>query len=280
MNKIITLVLFGFLYGANLYGQAAYFEPGPAADVTDVIKLYVDVSSPDCGCPNLVGLDESVTLYMWTWEPGDPPGGNGSWDASNSSLAFTYEGPNLYSFSMIPTDFYGVDPPTVYSVGISFLIKKFNGADVDGNGEGKSVDFHLDILPVGCVNTLCAFPEVFREDDYLTMIYNNNKEENSGMQDLPEDDCYMYPVAVAGGVNYPYLSGGLADPGIVDHPELQMKYEGNGVFYTTILSDTFFRELSANPVPEGVPIEKILIRYRKAVFGPFSPNYELLLQCE
>jgi len=279
MNKNITLVLFGFLYAANLLGQAAWFEPEPAADVTSEITLYVDVSDPSCECPNL--LDSDVPLYLWTWEPGDPPGGNGAWDASNPSLEFVQEGPNLYSFPMIPTDFYGVDAPTVYADGISFLIKKFNGADVDGTGENKSVDFHVDILPVGCVNTLCAFPEVFREDDYLTMLYNNKKETNSSMQDLSEDNCYMYPVAVAGGIEYPYLDGGLADPTIVDHPELHMKYEGDGIFYTTILSDTFFRELSANPVPEGVPIEKILIRFRKAEFaGAFTPNYELLLQCD
>lgn len=280
MNKGIVLSVLSLLFVLNVNAQsAAWFEPEPAADVTSEIKLYVDVSHPDCGCPNL--LDTEDPLYLWTWEPGDPPGGNGAWDASNTALEFEQEGPNLYSFPMVPTDFYGVDAPTVYADGISFLIKKFNGADVDGTGENKSVDFHVDILPVGCVNVLCAFPEVFKEDDYLTMTYNNNKEANVNMQDLLEDDCYMYPVAVAGGQNYPYLDVSLADPSIVDHPELQMKYEGSGYFYSTILSDTFFREWSANPVPDGVAIEKILIRYRKAVFdGNTTQNYELLLQCE
>jgi hypothetical protein len=279
MNKVLTLILFGFLYGANLFGQAAWFEPEPAADVTSEIKLYVDVSSPDCGCPNL--LNASEPLYLWTWVPGDPPGGNGAWDASNTNLVWEQEGPNLYSFPMIPTDFYGVDAPTVYADGISFLIKKFNGADTDGTGENKSVDFHVDILPVGCVNTLCAFPEVFREDDYLSIIYNNKKETNGALQDLQPGNCYMYPVAIAGGVNYPYLDVSVASDEIVNYPELEMKYEGNGIFYTTILSDDFFRVFSANPVPEGVPIEKIKINFRKAVFaGAVSTGYELLFQCD
>lgn len=280
MKKGIVIIILCIVSGLTLQAQeAAWFEPGPAADVTSEIKLYVDVSSPECECPNL--LDATEPLYLWTWEPGDPPGGNGAWDASNSALVWTQEGPNLYSFPMVPTDFYGVDAPTVYADGISFLIKKFNGADTDGTGENKSVDFHVDILPVGCVDILCAFPEVFQEDDYLTMTYNNNKETNGALQDIQPGDCYMYPVAVAGGVDYPYLVVSVADPSIADYPELQMLYEGDGLFYTTILSDTFFRVNSQNPVPDGIPIEKIKVKFRKTVFaGAVSTNYELLLQCE
>ena len=280
MKKAIVLGILSLFIGLNIQAQdAAWFEPGPAADVTSEIKLYVDVSSPDCGCPNL--LDATEPLYLWTWVPGDPPGGNGAWDASNTALEWTQEGPNLYSFPMIPTDFYGVDAATVYADGISFLIKKFNGADTDGTGENKSVDFHVDIEPVGCVNTVCAFPEVFQEDDYLTMIYNNNKETHAFLQDIAPDDCYMLPVAVAGGIDYPYYGGGVADPEILDIPELHMLYEGDGVFYTTILSDEFFRVNSDNPVPEGVPIELIKVRFRKSVFtGNVSTFYELIFQCE
>ena len=279
MKKILILLSALIITQAVSAQQAAWFEPGPAADVTSEIKLYVDVSHPDCECPNL--LDATEPMYLWTWEPGDPPGGNGSWDASNENLQWVQEGPNLYSFPMVPTDFYGVDAPTVYADGISFLIKKFNGADVDGTGENKSVDFHVDIEPVGCVNTLCAFPEIFQEDDYLTMIYNNTKETHPGLQDIEEGDCYMIPVAVAGGVDYPYFNGPVNDPGILDRPELQMKYEGEGKFYSTILSDDFFRIHSDNPVPEGVPIEQIKVQYRRTVFtGNVSQFYTLDLQCE
>jgi len=280
MKKAILLFVFALIGGFTIQAQdAAWFEPGPAADVTSEIKLYVDVTHPDCECPNLVDTDDP--LYLWTWTPGGPPGGNGAWDASNLSLEWTQEGPNLYSFPMVPTDFYGVDPATVYAEGIDFLIKKFNGADTDGTGENKSVDFHVDIEPVGCVNTLCAFPEFFQEDDYLTMIYNNKKEEHGQLQDIQPDDCWMLPVAVAGGVDYPYFNGSVSDPAILDHPELHMMYEGDGKFYSTVLTDDFFRIYSDNPVPEGVPIEMIKVRYRKTVFtGNVSQFYELTLQCE
>lgn len=280
MKRLILLFVFTLGLAFSMQGQdAAWFEPGPDADVTSEIKLYVDVSHADCECPNL--MDGTESLYLWTWVPGDPPGGNGAWDASNTDLEWVQEGPNLYSFALIPVDFYGVDPATVYADGISFLIKKFNGADTDGTGENKSADFHVDILPVGCVDVLCAFPQIFKEDDYLTMIYNNKKESHPNLQDLDPDNCFMYPVAVAGGVNYPYLDVSVVDPSIVNYPELHMKYEGDGKFYTTMLSDDFFRVNSANPVPEGVPIEKIKVQFRKSQFnGTVSGFYELFFQCE
>lgn len=280
MKKLVLLYIFSLVIGLSIQAQeAAWFEPEPAADVTAEIKLYVDVSHPDCECPNLI--DATEPLYLWSWEPGEPPGGNGAWDASNSALTWTQEGPNLYSYPMIPTEFYGVDAPTVYADGIFFLIKKFNGSDTDGSGENKSVDFEVHIEPVGCVNVLCAFPEVFQEDDYLALIYNNAKEETQSMQDLDSNNCYMYPVAVAGGVSYPYLNASVADDGIVNYPELHMKYEGDGIFSTTILSDTFFRVNSQNPVPDGVAIELVKVQFRKSVFsGNVTQFYELIYQCE
>lgn len=277
--KEITLFIATVILGLTVQAQsAAWIEPGPAADVTSEIKLYVDVTHPDCECPNLI--DSSEPMYLWTWSPGDPPGGNGAWDASNVNLEWTQEGPNLYSFPMVPTDFYGVDAPTVYTDSIFFLIKKFNGADTDGTGENKSVDFHIGVIPVGCVNIMCAFPEVFQEDDYLTMTYNNNKETNNGLQDLQPGDVYMYPVALAGGIQYNYLSESLVDNNIVNYPELELKSDEQGFFYTTILTDEFFRINSANPVPDGVPIEKIIINIRRATFSGSVSAYDLLLQCD
>ena len=113
------------------------------------------------------------------------------------------------------------------------------------------------------------------------MIYNNLLETNPGLQNIAPDDCYMLPVAVAGGVDYPYFDGSVSDPAIINMPELHMQYEGDGKFYTTILSDDFFRINSANPVPDGVAIEMIKVRFRKSVFtGNVSAFYTLLFQCE
>lgn len=281
MKKILFLIIVGLSFIANRsLGQAAWIDPDPA-NVASEIKLMVNVADPACECPSLIDADsEGDSLYIWTWVPNGPPGGNGEWNASNLNLKMTSEGNNIWSFTMVPTDFYGVEPSVIYDGGIDFLTKKYDGSAVDGV-EPKSVDFHVETEAPGCLNTLCSFPQVFQEDDYMTILYNNTKELNPGLQNIPEDDCYMYPVAVAGGVDYPYINGGATGSEILDFPILHMMYEGDGIFYQTILTDDFFRIYSENPVPDDVSIERIEIRFRRSVFtGNISTAYELELKCD
>ncbi len=281
MKRVYFIAILSMFYSLTLFSQAAWVEPNPA-NVNDSIMIFIDVSQPDCECPSLINLDaEGDSLFLWTWEPTENATiNNGQWNSSNHLLRMTSEGNNIWSYTMLPTVFYNVDASEVYDIGLSFLIKKFDGSAIDGV-EPKSTDLHVDIDPLGCANTLCSFPTVFQEDDYLTMIYNNLLETYSSLQNMTPDECYMLPVAVAGGVDYPYFNGSVSDPAIVTIPELHMQYEGDGKFYTTILSDQFFRVDSDNPVPEGVPIEKIKVRFRKTVFtGNISQYYELTFKCE
>lgn len=261
-------------------GQAAWIEPDPA-NVNAEIKLMVNVADPACECPLLEDADiEGDSLYIWTWEPANPPGGNGEWTASNLNLKMTSEGDNIWSFTMIATQFYNVDASTIYDNGISFLAKKYDGSAIDGV-EPKSVDFHVTVDPPGCVDKVCAFPQYFQEDDYLTIIYDNLLESNPGLQNIDPDDCYFLPVAVAGGVDYKYINNEFSQDIATEHPELNMFSEGGGKFASTILSDHFFRVMSENLVPEGVPIEMIKVRFRKSAFtGNISDYSELEFQCE
>ncbi len=282
MKKIFSLIIpFSFIATLTL-GQAAWIDPDPA-NVNAEIRLMVNVADAACECPLLVDADlEGDSLYIWTWEPSEGvtvP--NGQWNASNLDLKMTSEGDNIWSFSMIATQFYGVDASTIYADGISFLAKKYDGSAIDGV-EPKSVDFHVTVEPPGCVDKVCPFPGIFKEDDYLTIIYDNFLEENSGLQNIPEDDCYILPVAVAGGIEYHYAADEFSQNIATEHPELNMTFEGNGKFASTFLSDALFRtELSANPVPDGVPIEMIKVRFRKSAFtGNISGFSELEYQCE
>lgn len=160
MAKSVLLFVSIIFYLNIAFGQSvAWIEPELPVNLNDVVSIYVDVSHPDCECPNLVDVFED--LYIWTWIPGDPPGGNGDWDASNINLAFAQESANLYRFDMIPTDFFDTSAAAIYDQGISFLIKKYNGADVDGSGEAKSVDLHLDFLLTG-IQTSFLEQELFQ----------------------------------------------------------------------------------------------------------------------
>jgi len=280
MKKILSLIIpFSFIVTLGL-GQAAWIDPNPA-NVNAEIKLMVNVADPACECDLLIDADiAGDSLYIWTWEPSDPPGGNGNWNASNLDMKMTSEGDNIWSFTMVATQFYSVDASTIYDDGISFLTKKYDGSAIDG-AEPKSVDFHVTVDPPGCVDKVCAFPGIFREDDYLTIIYDNFLESNPGLQNIDPDDCYFIPVAVAGGQEYKYINNEFSQNIATEHPELNMFFEGNGKFASTILSDTFFRQMSENPVPDGVPIEVIKVKFRKSAFtGNISNSSELEFQCD
>jgi hypothetical protein len=280
MKKIISLIIpLTFLTIVTL-GQAAWIDPDPA-NVNAEIKLMVNVADPGCECPLLIDADvDGDSLFIWTWEPTENNSiPNGEWSASTLALKMTSEGGNIWSYTMVATEFYGVDPSVIYDGGISYLVKKYDGSATP-DGEPKSADFHVTVDPPGCVDKVCAFPQIFQEDDYLTIIYNNLLETDPGLQNIPPDDCYFLPVAVAGGQEYKYINNELSQNIATEHPELNMLFEGSGKFASTILSSEFFREMSENPVPDGVPIEMIKVRFRETSFtGNISSFSELEFQC-
>lgn len=283
MKRVFIIAILGLFFNSLLFSQAAWIEPNPA-NVNDSIKIMMDVSQADCECPSLLNIDaEGDSLFLWTWEPTENATvNNGQWAGSNPELKMKSEGNNIWSFTLLPTSFYAVEASEVYDIGISFLVKKFDGSAVDGV-EPKSADQHVDIDPLGCVDRVCAFPQKFKEDDYMTIIYDNNLESHPGLQAIPEDDCYFLPVAVANGIEYSYLNNAFSQDIATTNPELLMTYEGEAKFASTILPEEFFRdpELSENPVPEGIAIEFIRVRIRKSAFtGNVSVPSELeVLEC-
>lgn len=50
-------------------------------------------------------------LYLWTWAPSEPDAEN--WENSSEFAKLTYEGDNVYSFTMIPADYYDMDAATI-----------------------------------------------------------------------------------------------------------------------------------------------------------------------
>lgn len=280
MKKIVSLIVPILFLASFGFGQAAWVEPNPA-NVNAEIKIMIDVSQPDCECPLLLDAD---SLYLWTWEPTENATiNNGQWNASNPELKMTKESDNIWSYTLIPTQFYNVEASEVYDKGISFLAKFIDGSAIDG-AEPKSADQHVDIDPLGCVDKVCTFPQFFKDDDYLTIIYDNTLEDKSSMQNLDPDNCYFLPTAVAGGIQYQYTTNNFDPNNLLEnsYPELKMTFEGEGKFAYTILSDEFFRsDKSENPVPPNVKIDKITMIFRKSEFnGQFTNISELEFQCE
>ncbi len=113
-----------FLYGIKLTTQPARMN------AKSPVKIVIDVSND----PSLANARE---LFIWAWkESGTGAFTNGSWDASHESQRLKPESTGVFSFSLVPSQYYAEDPTRLKK--IQFLIKT-------KNGDAKSEDMTLFI---------------------------------------------------------------------------------------------------------------------------------------
>lgn len=257
MKKIFSFIL---TLAASTFavGQAAYIQPSPTGK-NDTITLYINVAQTTDGTMNnalsaMLSDHPEDTVYLWTWQPASPVAGNGDWTNSNSAMAMTKVGEKLYSMRFKPTSFYGVDATTFFTNGISCLAKLRSGNAYTGeyNGEAKTEDLHVNIIPKLCDELYCVFPEIAKTDDYLSITYDNTLETNPDMQNLGDDDAYLFLRAEQST----FVAFNYTDPAIATTlPQLKMKAIGDGKFRLTIIPSDFFAE--AGVLPEGFDLKKL-----------------------
>jgi hypothetical protein len=158
MKKLFSLLIFMFAGWSCLHAQTsgAVVTTIPSSfTAEDQVKIIIDVSN----VPNLAGREP---LYVWTWNPGDPAPGNGGWDNSNEGRKMVKEGPNKWSWTMTPTQYYGKTPAEITQ--ISFLVKA-----KDGNGDRKTDDINLAVAPLVFVPSVFrVFPKFVSKNDVIT----------------------------------------------------------------------------------------------------------------
>jgi len=183
---------------ASVFSQAAFVLPSPTP-ADEPITLYIDVNQTNGGLKSILANHPEMQdqVYIWSWMPREPVGGNGSWGDSNEERKLVHEGNLIYSWTFVPTEAYGVDGPTFFANGISCLAKLDNGnAFPDDNvGEAKTEDLKVSIIPKLCDAKFCNFPLLSKPDDYLSITYDNNQELNPNLQNLGADECYLYLIA-------------------------------------------------------------------------------------
>lgn len=243
LNKIILMLTVCVTTATASVAQGIYLDPSPT-DVTAPARLYVDITSSECSCPELADADpESNPLYIWTWDPNEdraPVNGqdatNGTWNSSNENMKMKQDesNPNLWYFDFFGaplTVFYQQPAAKFYQSGIFFLLKEKNGSP-EGVPEQKSPDLNIIPEPIGCFEKICPFPTTFFQEDYFVITYDNNKETNGNLQNLEPTECMIwYKITVNNGSPQTFRE---------ETDKFKMDYDGDGVFSKTMIPQEYF----------------------------------------
>lgn len=229
----------------------AFVLPSPTG-ANDLITLYIDVNQTTYGLKSILLAEpqEIDNVYIWTWNPSGPTVGNGEWGNSNDSMKLHHEGGLLFSIQLVPTAFYGVDGPTFFANGISCLAKLKNGnAHEDlGFGEAKTEDISIAIIPKLCDELYCMFPQQGKQEDFLSITYDNNQETNVNLQNLGADEVYLYLRAVTdifnGGPEYATQTNSSSTPAL----KMRAVPGLPGFYRLTIIPEEFFAGLTTQEI--------------------------------
>jgi len=270
MKKILySTLVFCLGFAANAQVTS---EPLENIDPTDSVKIIVNLDQLDLTqeyVQNLIAdADAGLDIFMWTWKPYEFPAGspkaNGlggaAWKNSNPILMMTKEANHIYSYTMVPTEFYEVDAATVYKEDIHFLVKPKDGGGY-GDPDRKSGDLVLKIDPPATDrDPVYSFPAKVAEDDVITVVYDNWRETKESMKDLDADSAYLHmECKLVSGTVIKYPPNYFADPSA--YPEAQMMLVDDGVFNFFFVPEDYF---SLSPTDE---IDEIKVIVRKPVFA-------------
>ena len=189
----------------------------------------------------------------------------------------TDEGGGIYSYTMIPIEFYEVTPKEVYDNDISFLIKPKDGGGY-GDPDRKSDDLTIAVDPPKLVrDPAYIFPTFFKDTDLVLFRYENNREEKESMMALSTDECYMFIEAeLSDGTSKRIAQNSFK---VSQYPQLQMEYTSDGVFQKYLIPRDFFEITDPN-----ISIVKIIYTIQKKLYASGNDgigyNVEVDISCE
>jgi hypothetical protein len=189
MKKILLIIPILLLAA---FAQAQQVSAVPANfTAEDEVKLIVNVRGT-----NVEGVEP---LYIWTWRPSDPVGGNGEWTNSNERLRMTKEADNVWSLTFVPTELYGRSPGEFAANGneIHFLVK---GRDGSGTPERKTDDLRISVQPLEFVPSLNRnFPVKVTAEDVITIYLDQKQADDPNLRfHLGDFSLTVSPVNMAG----------------------------------------------------------------------------------
>ncbi len=284
--QYLSLCVFG-LFSFGLHAQVTT-EPAEDIKPDEVLKIIVDISKLDASLDHVVNLQTAAAdgedLYIWTWSPAEHgathPLTNGTgaqaWKNSNDTLKMTNEAPNIYSYTLTPTEFYEVDAATVYANDIHFLVKPKDGGGY-GDPDRKSEDLKVAIDPPSFEREPSyVFPSFATDKDVIAIVYENGREPKESMQGLGSDECYFFTVLSLSDSTTMSIATSFFTAG--SEPLLKMDYVGNQTFKKIIQPHSYFN------IPAGLRIVKMDISIIKKTYASSADRagsqIELEMSCE
>lgn len=130
---------------------------------------------------------EAENLYLWTWAPSEPDAGN--WEHSSDFAKLTYEGDNIYSFTLVPEQYYGVSAADINANNDVFWARLKN---LDGTTQSDVFQVntsHLDWQAyIDGGQAVQAFPEKFSMTSPLSILVDISKfvfnGKEGGLKDI------------------------------------------------------------------------------------------------
>lgn len=228
---ILSLIITGWSYQVVAQTSGAVVTTIPANfTAVDQVKIIVDVS-------NVGNLKNKEPMYVWTWHPNDPAPGNGDWGSSSEGRVMVKEGPNKWSWTIKPAEFYGVVPAAITQ--IKFLVKA-----KDGNGDIKSSDIELNVTPLIFIPTAFrTFPSVAGQNEIMKVYLD---------QTLVSTDLTTQRMTPVSADVFLY-SNTNALVGIVNKP---LQSLGNKLFSFAVFPRGDFS------IPAGTIINKMIVIYK------------------
>lgn len=250
MIYIFTIVSFvnaQVVVPINATSNNSYIGNVPSFSFTESIRLIVDVS----GVPILkTEVDANKPIYIWGFIQGccgSPT--NGDWGNSSESNRMTQvgtTGADKYKWAIVlPSikDFVGASYNQAKQAAVSnnrvetatrfgFLVK-----GKDGNGDIKSGDMEIPFTgPVYVVNEFRTFPANYSQEDVVTVVYDQNLEDNAAMK--ASTTVFLYVEGDVNGNNVVPVS--QANVGTSTTPSMRMTDKGNKIFTYTFVPTRFF----------------------------------------
>lgn len=291
MKKLKLFIALLFIGAAAGLSAQVTTDPAKADEIDPdgTLKITVDIYGLDQSkeyVQNLVADAEAgLDLYIWTWSPAEHPAGhplvNGlgteAWKNSNDTLKMTKEAEGIYSFTMVPTEFYEVSAQEVYDKDIKFLVKPKDGGGY-GDPDRKSDDLTIAVDPPDLERKAAyLFPGRFQDDDLVILYYDNNEEKNPGMQNIASEEVYFFAQAMlTDSTTIKIANNGFA---VGNYPELKMEDYGGGIYKRYFFPNKLFN------VPAGKEISSITMYIQKKTYiNPSTDriSYDIIaaLECE